>query len=59
MEELREALDGVGEREVVWAQEEPENMGAGRFVVWNLRERLAPAARISRGRRAPAPRPGA
>jgi 2-oxoglutarate dehydrogenase E1 component len=48
-DELRDVLDGLGDREVVWAQEEPENMGAARFVVRNLRERLAiPARTISR-----------
>jgi 2-oxoglutarate decarboxylase len=31
--------------DVVWAQEEPGNMGAGRFVVWNLRDRLGLDAR--------------
>jgi 2-oxoglutarate dehydrogenase complex dehydrogenase (E1) component-like enzyme len=46
VDELRAVLDGIGDREVVWAQEEPENMGAGRFAERNLRERLAIAARI-------------
>jgi 2-oxoglutarate dehydrogenase E1 component len=39
-EEVRQALPDAGDVEVVWAQEEPENMGAGRFVRRNLRERL-------------------
>jgi 2-oxoglutarate dehydrogenase E1 component len=30
----------------VWAQEEPENMGAARYGVRNLRERLGVEARI-------------
>ncbi|HSL09967.1 MAG TPA: multifunctional oxoglutarate decarboxylase/oxoglutarate dehydrogenase thiamine pyrophosphate-binding subunit/dihydrolipoyllysine-residue succinyltransferase subunit [Actinomycetota bacterium] len=48
-DELRDVLDGLGDREVVWAQEEPENMGAARFVIRNLRERLAiPARTIAR-----------
>ena len=46
VDEFRAALDGIGDRDVVWAQEEPENMGAGRFAERNLRERLAIAARI-------------
>ncbi|HEX6331711.1 MAG TPA: multifunctional oxoglutarate decarboxylase/oxoglutarate dehydrogenase thiamine pyrophosphate-binding subunit/dihydrolipoyllysine-residue succinyltransferase subunit [Actinomycetota bacterium] len=39
-DELRDAIGSAGSAEIVWAQEEPENMGAGRFVVRNLRERL-------------------
>ncbi len=39
-DELRRELDRLGATEIVWAQEEPENMGAARFVVRNLRERL-------------------
>jgi 2-oxoglutarate dehydrogenase complex dehydrogenase (E1) component-like enzyme len=39
-EEVQRALADAGDVEVVWAQEEPENMGAGRFVRRNLRERL-------------------
>jgi 2-oxoglutarate dehydrogenase E1 component len=45
-DELRAILGDIGERDVVWAQEEPENMGAARFAAWNVRERLAIAARI-------------
>jgi 2-oxoglutarate dehydrogenase E1 component len=30
--QLKELLDGYSSAEVVWAQEEPENMGAWRFM---------------------------
>ncbi|HSJ49690.1 MAG TPA: multifunctional oxoglutarate decarboxylase/oxoglutarate dehydrogenase thiamine pyrophosphate-binding subunit/dihydrolipoyllysine-residue succinyltransferase subunit, partial [Actinomycetota bacterium] len=46
VEELREAIGPGDGAELVWAQEEPENMGAGRFVVRNLRERLGLEARL-------------
>ncbi len=44
--ELERELARAPRAEVVWAQEEPENMGAARFVVWNLRERLGLQARV-------------
>jgi 2-oxoglutarate dehydrogenase E1 component len=37
---LREALAPFGDAQVVWVQEEPENMGAKRFVVRHLRREL-------------------
>jgi multifunctional 2-oxoglutarate metabolism enzyme len=43
-ESLRAVLDGRAE--VVWAQEEPENMGAARFVLRNLRDHLGVDARL-------------
>jgi 2-oxoglutarate dehydrogenase E1 component len=45
-DELRRELDRLGAHDVVWAQEEPENMGAARFVVRNLRERLGVEANV-------------
>jgi 2-oxoglutarate dehydrogenase complex dehydrogenase (E1) component-like enzyme len=43
---LKDQIDRFPAAEVVWAQEEPENMGAARYVVRNLRERLGVEARI-------------
>jgi multifunctional 2-oxoglutarate metabolism enzyme len=43
---LREELERFASAEVVWAQEEPENMGAGRFVLRNLRDRLGVDVRL-------------
>jgi 2-oxoglutarate dehydrogenase E1 component len=43
---LKEQLERFGGAEVVWAQEEPENMGAARYVVRNLRERFGVEAHI-------------
>ena len=40
VEPLEEELERFGGAEVVWAQEEPENMGAGRSVLRNMRDRL-------------------
>jgi 2-oxoglutarate dehydrogenase E1 component len=45
-DELRRELDRLGANEIVWAQEEPENMGAAHFVVRNLRTRLGIEARV-------------
>jgi 2-oxoglutarate decarboxylase len=45
-DELKRELAGAPRAELVWAQEEPENMGAARFVVRNLRERLGLEARV-------------
>jgi 2-oxoglutarate dehydrogenase E1 component len=45
-EELRRELAGAPRAELVWAQEEPENMGAARFVARNLRERLGLEVRV-------------
>jgi 2-oxoglutarate dehydrogenase complex dehydrogenase (E1) component-like enzyme len=42
----------------VWAQEEPENMGAGRFVIRNLRERLGVEARTVARAESPSPATG-
>jgi multifunctional 2-oxoglutarate metabolism enzyme len=43
---LKDQIERFPAAEVVWAQEEPENMGAARYVVRNLRERLGVEARI-------------
>jgi 2-oxoglutarate dehydrogenase E1 component len=45
-DELREELSRYPHAEVVWAQEEPENMGAARFVVRNMHERLGIDVRV-------------
>jgi 2-oxoglutarate dehydrogenase E1 component len=45
-DELRRELDRFSGAEVVWAQEEPENMGAARFVVRNVRDHLGVDARV-------------
>jgi 2-oxoglutarate dehydrogenase complex dehydrogenase (E1) component-like enzyme len=57
-EALRGELDRFGEAELIWAQEEPENMGAGRFVVRNLRERIGREARMVARRESPSPATG-
>jgi 2-oxoglutarate dehydrogenase E1 component len=44
-EALGEELGRFPGADVVWAQEEPGNMGAGRFVLWNLRDGLGLDAR--------------
>jgi 2-oxoglutarate dehydrogenase E1 component len=44
--ELRDELARFPGAEVIWAQEEPENMGAARFVVRNVREHLGADIRI-------------
>jgi 2-oxoglutarate dehydrogenase complex dehydrogenase (E1) component-like enzyme len=55
---LRQELDRFGEVEVVWAQEEPENMGAGRFVLRNVRERLGIEAQMVARPESPSPATG-
>jgi 2-oxoglutarate dehydrogenase E1 component len=45
-EALREELERFAGAEVIWAQEEPENMGAGRSVLRDLRDRLGAEARL-------------
>jgi 2-oxoglutarate decarboxylase len=55
---LRRELDRFGEVEVVWAQEEPENMGAGRFVLRNMRERLGVEAQMVARPESPSPATG-
>jgi 2-oxoglutarate dehydrogenase E1 component len=45
---LREELGRYPGAEVIWAQEEPENMGAGRFVLRNLRDLGIEARSVSR-----------
>jgi multifunctional 2-oxoglutarate metabolism enzyme len=54
--ELRAAIGDV--RNVTWAQEEPENMGAGRFVLRNLREHLGIEARTIARPESPSPATG-
>ncbi|MET0801064.1 MAG: multifunctional oxoglutarate decarboxylase/oxoglutarate dehydrogenase thiamine pyrophosphate-binding subunit/dihydrolipoyllysine-residue succinyltransferase subunit [Actinomycetota bacterium] len=55
---LAEQLARFGDAEVVWVQAEPQNMGAARFVVWNLRERLGVEARIVSRSESPSPATG-
>jgi 2-oxoglutarate dehydrogenase E1 component len=43
---LKEQIERFPGAEFVWAQEEPENMGAARYGVRNLRDRLGVEARI-------------
>jgi 2-oxoglutarate dehydrogenase E1 component len=40
-EQIREQFDRYPEAERYWVQEEPENMGAWRYVDWSCRERLS------------------
>jgi multifunctional 2-oxoglutarate metabolism enzyme len=54
--ELRGAIGNAGE--VTWAQEEPENMGAGRFVVRSLRDRLGIDATLIARPESPSPATG-
>ncbi len=55
---IREQLDGYSGADVVWAQEEPENMGAGRFVVRNLRHRLRVEGGMVARKESPSPATG-
>jgi 2-oxoglutarate decarboxylase len=55
---LGQELDRFGTADIVWAQEEPENMGAGRFVIRNLRERLGVEARTVARAESPSPATG-
>ncbi|MGQ0668532.1 MAG: multifunctional oxoglutarate decarboxylase/oxoglutarate dehydrogenase thiamine pyrophosphate-binding subunit/dihydrolipoyllysine-residue succinyltransferase subunit [Actinomycetota bacterium] len=55
---VREQLDAFPGAETIWAQEEPENMGAGRFVVRNLRERLGVEAALVARRESASPATG-
>ncbi|MGH2540692.1 MAG: multifunctional oxoglutarate decarboxylase/oxoglutarate dehydrogenase thiamine pyrophosphate-binding subunit/dihydrolipoyllysine-residue succinyltransferase subunit, partial [Actinomycetota bacterium] len=55
---LEEELARSGDAEVVWVQAEPQNMGAARFVVRNLRERLGVEARIVSRPESPSPATG-
>jgi 2-oxoglutarate dehydrogenase complex dehydrogenase (E1) component-like enzyme len=55
---LREELGRFADAEVVWVQEEPANMGAGRFVLWNLRDRLGLDARLVSRPASPSPATG-
>jgi 2-oxoglutarate decarboxylase len=58
VEALRSELDRFGGAAVVWVQEEPENMGAGRFVCRNLRERLDVQVRMVSRPESPSPATG-
>jgi 2-oxoglutarate dehydrogenase E1 component len=55
---LRSELERFGGAEVVWVQEEPENMGAGRFVCRNLREQLGVEVRLVSRAASPSPATG-
>jgi 2-oxoglutarate decarboxylase len=55
---LRSELEPLGDAEVVWVQEEPENMGAGRFVCRNLREQLGVKVRMVSRPASPSPATG-
>jgi multifunctional 2-oxoglutarate metabolism enzyme len=57
-DQLRPELERFGGAEVVWVQEEPENMGAGRFVCRNLRERLGVEVRLVSRAESPSPATG-
>jgi 2-oxoglutarate dehydrogenase E1 component len=46
VDELQRELARAPRAELVWAQEEPENMGAARFVVRNLADHLGVHARV-------------
>jgi 2-oxoglutarate decarboxylase len=55
---LRAELDRYPDVPVVWAQEEPENMGAGRFVLRTLRVRLGVEAGMVSRPESPSPATG-
>jgi 2-oxoglutarate dehydrogenase E1 component len=55
---LRSELERFGDAEVLWVQEEPENMGAGRFVCRNLREWLGVEVRLVSRAESPSPATG-
>jgi 2-oxoglutarate decarboxylase len=55
---LREELGRYPGAEVIWAQEEPENMGAGRFVLRNLDRHLGIQARSVSRPESPSPATG-
>jgi 2-oxoglutarate dehydrogenase E1 component len=55
---LREELGRHGDAEVIWVQEEPENMGAARFVLRHLRDRLGVDARLVSRPESPSPGTG-
>jgi 2-oxoglutarate dehydrogenase complex dehydrogenase (E1) component-like enzyme len=57
-DQLRSELKQFGGAEIVWVQEEPENMGAGRFVCRNLRERLGVEVRLVSRAESPSPATG-
>jgi 2-oxoglutarate dehydrogenase E1 component len=57
-DEVRAELEATDGARVVWAQEEPENMGAGRFVLRNLRERLGVEAEMVSRPESPSPATG-
>ncbi|MGH2660534.1 MAG: multifunctional oxoglutarate decarboxylase/oxoglutarate dehydrogenase thiamine pyrophosphate-binding subunit/dihydrolipoyllysine-residue succinyltransferase subunit, partial [Actinomycetota bacterium] len=57
-EPVREELGRFPSAEVMWVQEEPENMGPGRFLVRNLRERLGVEAGLVAREESPSPATG-
>ncbi len=57
-DQLRSEFERFGGAEVLWVQEEPENMGAGRFVCRNLRERLGVEVRLVSRAESPSPATG-
>jgi 2-oxoglutarate dehydrogenase E1 component len=57
-EELAQAFEPFEGASVTWAQEEPENMGAGRFVLRCLRDGLGVEARFVSRPESPSPATG-
>jgi 2-oxoglutarate dehydrogenase E1 component len=57
-EALREELGRFAGAEIVWVQEEPENMGAARFILRHLRNRLGVEARLVSRPESPSPATG-
>jgi multifunctional 2-oxoglutarate metabolism enzyme len=57
-EKVREQLATYENAGTVWVQEEPENMGAGRFVLRNLRHGLGVTAEMVARDESPAPATG-
>ena len=55
---LQEEIGRFPDAELIWAQEEPENMGAGRYMLRNLRDRLGREARLVSRPESPSPATG-
>jgi 2-oxoglutarate dehydrogenase complex dehydrogenase (E1) component-like enzyme len=57
-EEVLAELERFPNAETVWVQEEPENMGAGRFVLRHLRDGVGRPARLVARPASPSPATG-